>query len=109
MSYKSRIVRKSSLLGAAVLASACIAQVADATPTPVPADAYASVQSVTITKQHAISIALQAVGGGTVVLVLLERDNDSLHWSIDIVGSTAEHEVWVSTQGKVLKIITQPL
>jgi len=44
-----------------------------------------------------------------VVLAVLEREDGSIHWSVDITGSTEEYEVWVSTLGKVLKIITQPL
>jgi len=100
---------KASLLSAMVLATACVAQVAGANPTPVPADAMAAVQAATISKQRAVAIALQAVNGGTVVLVVLERDNGSLHWSINITGSTEEYEVWVSTHGRVLRIVTQPL
>jgi len=44
-----------------------------------------------------------------VVLAVLERENAVIHWSIDITGSTEEYEVWVSTHGKVLRIIAQPL
>ena len=109
MSYTEISVRKASMLSAMVLATVCIAQVAGATPTPVPADAIAAVQAATISKQRAVSIALQAVNGGTVVLVVLERDNGSLHWSIDITGTMEEYEVWVGTHGKVLRIVTQPL
>jgi uncharacterized membrane protein YkoI len=107
MSFAIKFFPKASLLGALALATVVIAQTAQALPTPV--EATAAMQAVSITKQRAEAIALQAVGGGTVVLAVLERENGFIHWSIDIVGSTAEHEVWVSTSGKVLKIITQPL
>lgn len=107
MFLKAKSVRRSSLLGAVVLATAFIAQGAYATATPV--EATAALQAATITKQRAESIALQAVGGGTVVLAVLEREDGLVHWSVDITGSTEEYEVWVSTHGKVLKIITQPL
>jgi uncharacterized membrane protein YkoI len=107
MSFPVKFIPKAALLGALVLTTAVIGQVAQAQPIPV--EATAAVQAVSITKARAEAIALQAVGGGTVVLALLERDNGSVHWSIDIVGSTAEHEVWVSTTGRVIKIITQPL
>lgn len=72
-------------------------------------DQQAIAQASTITKQQAEAIALKAVGGGKVVLAVLEKEDHSVHWSIDIVGANAEHEVWVSTSGKVLRIITQPL
>lgn len=107
MSFSVKVNQKAALLGALALTTAVIGQVAQAQPIPV--EAAAAVQAVSITKARAEAIALQAVGGGTVVLALLERDNGSVHWSIDIVGSTAEHEVWVSTTGRVIKIITQPL
>ena len=107
MSFTSKPMRKFSLLGALVLATALSAQAAHATATPV--DATAALQAATITKQRAEAIALQAVGGGTVVLAVLERENGLIHWSVDITGSAEEYEVWVSTHGKVLKIITQPL
>ena len=101
----ANMVRKAFLLSAFATATAVIAPASLAQPTPVDPAAVMS----SITKQRAETIALQAVGGGTVVLAVLERDNGSLHWSIDIVGARNEYEVWVSTQGKVLKIITQPL
>ena len=107
MSFAPKFFPKASLLGALAMAIALIGQAVQAQP--IPAESMAAVQAVSITKARAEAIALQAVGGGTVVLALLERDNGSIHWSIDIVGSTAEHEVWVSTTGKVIKIITQPL
>ena len=107
MSLAVKFIPKAALLGALALATAVIGQVVQAQPIPV--ESMAAVQAVSIAKARAEAIALQAVGGGSVVLALLERDNGSIHWSIDIVGSTAEHEVWVSTTGKVIKIITQPL
>jgi hypothetical protein len=103
----ANFIPKSSLLGALVLATAAIGQAAQAAPTPV--EATAALQAASISKQRAEAIALQAVGGGTVLQAVLEREDHFIHWSVDIVDSTDEHEVWVSTHGKVLKIITQPL
>jgi hypothetical protein len=107
MSFVVKFIPKASLLGALALSTIVIGQLAQAHPTPV--EPTAALQAYSVTKQRAEAIALQAVGGGTVMLAVLERENSSIHWSIDIVGSTAEYEVWVSTSGKVLKIITQPL
>ena len=107
MSLVAKSMRKSSLVGALVLAITLSTQMAHATATPV--EATAALQAATITKQRAEAIALQAVGGGTVVLAVLEREDGLVHWSVDITGSTEEFEVWVSTHGKVLKIIAQPL
>ena len=106
MSFIAKSLRQSSLLGALVLATAVIGQAAQA---GTPVEATAALQAATISKQRAESIALQAVGGGTVLLAVLEREDHFIHWSVDIVGSADEYEVWVSTRGKVLKIITQPL
>ncbi len=61
-----------------------------------------------ITKQQAINIALQAVGGGTVISCVFEKEDHNAHWTVDILGKNAEYEVWVSPSGKVLRIITQP-
>ncbi len=107
MSLTARFLRKSSLLGAVVMAAAFIGQAAEAAATPV--EATAALQAATITKQRAEAIAQQAVGGGTVVAAELERENGLVRWSVDITGSTEEYEVWVSTHGKVLRVITQPL
>jgi uncharacterized membrane protein YkoI len=107
MFRNAKFIRKSSLLGALVLATALAGQAAYAAATPV--EATAALQAATITKQRAEAIALQAVGGGTVLLAVLEREDGIVHWSVDITGSTEEYEVWVSTHGKVLKIIAQPL
>jgi uncharacterized membrane protein YkoI len=107
MLFTAKSLRNSSMLCALVLATALTAQTAQASATPV--EATAALQAATITKQRAEAIALQAVGGGTVVLAVLERENATIHWSVDITGSTEEYEVWVSTHGKVLRIIAQPL
>lgn len=107
MFINAKSVRRTSLLSAMVLAAAFIGQAAEAAATPV--EATAALQAATITKQRAEAIALQAVGGGTVVLAVLEREDGLVHWSVDITGSVDEYEVWVTTHGKVVKIITQPL
>ncbi len=107
MSFTVKSIRKSSLLGALVLAAAAMGQAVQAHPTPVAATP--ALQAASISSQRAEAIALQAVGGGTALQVVLEREDHFIHWSVDIVGSTDEYEVWVSTRGKVLKIITQPL
>jgi uncharacterized membrane protein YkoI len=107
MSIVTKFIRKVPLVGALTLAAVFAGQVAQAQT--IPAEAVAAVQAASMTKARAQAIALQAVGGGTVVLALLERRDGPVHWSIDIVGPTAEHEVWVNMSGKVLKIITQPL
>ena len=107
MSLPEKLIRTSSLLGACALATAFIVRPADAAATPV--EATAALQAVAVTKTQAESIALHAVGGGTVLQAVLEREDQVIHWSVDITGPTAEYEVWVSTRGKVLKIIAQPL
>jgi len=107
MSFTSNLIPKSFLLGALVVATAAIGSAALAHPTPV--EKTAAVQAAVISSQRAEAIALQAVGGGTVLQAVLEREDHFVHWSVDIVGATDEFEVWVSTRGKVLKIITQPL
>src|SRR5450759_1474451 len=106
MSITETLIRQSSLLGALVLATAAMGHAAQAAT---PVAATDALQAATITKQRAESIALQAVGGGTVLQAVLEREDHFIHWSVDIVGSADEYEVWLSTRGKVLKIITQPL
>ena len=106
MSVTVRSIRNSSLLGALMLATASIVPTAEAAATPV--EATAALQAATISKQRAEAIALQTVGGGTVLQAVLEREDHLIHWSVDISGSTDEYEVWVSTRGKVLKIIAQP-
>jgi hypothetical protein len=78
-----------------------------------PADAAAAEQAFTAalgcSRQAAVAVALKAVGGGRVIQVVYEGGDRPPHWSIDIVGSTKEHEVWVNVSCKVIKIITQPL
>ena len=107
MSFTVKSTRRLSLLGALVLATAAIGQAAQAHPTPVAATP--ALQAASISMQRAEAIALQAVGGGTTLQAVLEREDHFIHWSVDIVGSTEEYEVWVSTHGKVMKIISQPL
>jgi uncharacterized membrane protein YkoI len=73
-------------------------------------DQTQAVQAGVVTKAQAEAIALQAVGNGKIIAALLEKeDNGLIHWSIDIRGTRYDFEVWVSTSGKVLRIITQPL
>ncbi len=107
MSFPVNFIPKAALLGASALTTAVIGQAAQAQPYTGRSNSH------TAGCQHhqarAEAISLQAVGGGTVLQAVLEREDHFIHWSVDIVGSTAEHEVWVSTSGKVLKIITQPL
>ena len=105
--FTTKAIRKSSQLAVLALSTALCGQAAYATATPV--DQSALVQTAAISKQRAVAIALQAVGGGTVVLAILERENHFAHWSIDIRGATDEYEVWVNLHGKVIRIITQPL
>ena len=63
-----------------------------------------------ITKAQAEKDALAAVHGGTVTLAVLEHDMGKTTWSVDIVGSQHEYEVWVDAHtGAILRIITQPL
>src|SRR5215469_2832742 len=95
MKFTARVIRTPSLLGVLVLATALSTQTASATAIPV--EATAALQAATITKERAEAIALQAVGGGTVLLAVLEREDAILHWSVDITGSTEEYEVWVGT------------
>lgn len=63
-----------------------------------------------ISKAEAEQIAQNAVGGGQVLQAVLDRNMGRRTWSVDILGSTNEYEVWVDAHnGAVLKIITQPL
>jgi len=63
-----------------------------------------------ISKQQAEQDALIAVGGGTVTLVLKEKELGKIIWSVDIIGATQEYEVWVDAHaGTILQILTQPL
>ncbi len=96
-----------TLLPAAMLLSA--AAIVPAAQAGTLVDASPAAKAAIISKQQAETIAVQAAGGGTVLLAVLERENHAIHWSIDIRGAAAEYEVWISTGGTVLKIITQPL
>lgn len=60
-----------------------------------------------ITKAKAERIALAAVGGGKVVLAVLEKTDTPPDWSVDVVKSSgAEYEVKVNAcTGKVIRII----
>jgi uncharacterized membrane protein YkoI len=107
MSFVTKTISKVYLVGALALTTALAGSVVQAQS--LSPESAAAVQAVSLNKSQAVAIALHAVGGGTVILALLERRDGPVHWSIDIVGSTHEYEVWVSTSGKVLKIITQPL
>ncbi len=60
-----------------------------------------------ITKQAATAIALKAVGGGTVIQAVYEKQDRIPHWSIDIVKAPFEYEVWVNGSGQVIRTITQ--
>jgi uncharacterized membrane protein YkoI len=65
-----------------------------------------------ISKEQAEEDALAAVGGGHVLQAKLDTEgkNDRKVWTVDVLGSTQEHEVWVDAHfGAILKIITQPL
>jgi uncharacterized membrane protein YkoI len=62
-----------------------------------------------ITKQQAEKAALNAVGGGTVILAVRDNVGRTPIWSVDIRGAAHEYEVWVNARNAaILKIITQP-
>ena len=66
--------------------------------------------SALITKLQAEHDAVNAVGGGTVTLVLKEKELGKIIWSVDVTGSTHEYEVWVDAHtGAIRQILTQPL
>jgi uncharacterized membrane protein YkoI len=66
--------------------------------------------STLISKQQAEQDALNAVGGGTVALVLKEKELGKIIWSVDVIGATHEFEVWVDAHtGTILQVLTQPL
>lgn len=73
----------------------------------VSSDPLAAPATITyISKLRAEQIALKAVGGGSVLLAVLETADYPVHWSIDIANRRGEFEVWVDARtGKVLKII----
>ena len=63
-----------------------------------------------ITKAQAEQAALNAVGGGTVILAVRDNVGRTPIWSVDIRGAAHEYEVWVDAHtAAILKIITQPL
>lgn len=54
--------------------------------------------------------ALSAIGAGTVLQSRLQEKSGNKTWSVDILSTDNEHEVWVDAHsGAILKIITQPL
>lgn len=65
-----------------------------------------------IPKADAEEDALAFVGGGTVLQALLDTMPNSNRriWSVDILGTAHEYEVWVDAHTSVvLQVITQPL
>lgn len=61
-----------------------------------------------ISKQRAENDALKAVGGGTVQQATLEAYSGKMAWSVDIVDSTHEYEVFMDAHtAAILKIIAQ--
>jgi uncharacterized membrane protein YkoI len=63
-----------------------------------------------ISKFQAEQDALIAVGGGTVNQTYREKEMGKVIWSVDIIGSMAEYEVWVDAHsGAILRTISQPL
>jgi uncharacterized membrane protein YkoI len=63
-----------------------------------------------ISKARAEKDALAAVGGGAVIQAVLDTNMGKKTWSVDILSSDNEHEVWVDAHGgEILKVITQPL
>ena len=73
---------------------------------------FVQASTALISKADAEQDALSAVGGGQVLQAVLDTvgSNDKRIWSVDILGSAHEYEVWVDAHTSVvLKIITQPL
>jgi hypothetical protein len=61
------------------------------------------------TKQRAKTVALKAVDhGARVIFAILDREDRPIHWTVDLVNSTREFEVWVNTACKEIRIISQP-
>ena len=60
-----------------------------------------------ITKAKAEQVALAAVGGGKVLLAVLDKTDTPVNWSVDVVRSNgSEYEVKVNAcTGKVITII----
>ena len=94
---------------AALLATGASGQAATLDPAEAAAAEQAFTAALGCSKQAAVSVALKAVGGGRVIQVQLETSDYPVHWSIDIVGSTKEYEVWVNVSCKVIRVIAQPL
>lgn len=72
----------------------------------------AQASTALISKADAEQDALSAVGGGHILQAALDTvgTNDRRIWSVDILGSSHEYEVWVDAHSSVvLKIISQPL
>ena len=72
----------------------------------------AQASTALISKADAEQDALSAVGGGQILQAVLDTvgSNDKRIWSVDVLGSAHEYEVWVDAHSSVvLKIITQPL
>jgi hypothetical protein len=94
---------------AALFAFGPSSQAATPDSTAVAAQEEAFTAAFGCSKQNAVSVALRRVGGGRVIQVVLETTDFPVHWSIDILGSTNEYEVWVNASCKVIRVITQPL
>ena len=94
---------------AALLASGPSGQAAtlDTAATVAQEEAFAA--ALGCSKQNAERVALRKVGGGQVIRAAFETEDHIPHWSIDIVGSTNEYEVWVSVSCKLIRFVTQPL
>jgi len=61
-----------------------------------------------ISKSQAIAVALKSVGGGRAISAVFETEDHLSHWTVDIIGTTYEYEVWVAASGSIQRIITQP-
>ena len=61
-----------------------------------------------ISRTQAIAIARKAEPNAVAIAAVFEKSDSIPHWSVDLVGSVYEYEVWVSAGGSVLRIITQP-
>lgn len=72
-----------------------------------PLDSAARGHCTYLTKAKAESIALEAVGGGSVIAAMLETNDTPVDWSVDLVSNTgAEYEVKVNAcTGKLIAII----
>ena len=62
------------------------------------------------TKQRAAAVALKAVDhGARGIFVIFDREDRPIHWSVDLISTTLEYEVWVNISCKMIRIITGPL